>query len=362
MDVRIVLCSSGAALGNAFSRYNLKSTKNLKELREFLGGLDPADPATTRTVVLTTFQSWQSLVLDKSTEFYKPDAKVTAEQEADGPEVDYNPDAEDEASPEAEEELVTGEVNIKRERVKRCTLRMDPETFGVIIIDEAHRVKNPLALQTSAILNAKYILVTATPFKTHVRDLWGLLRFPWKNVRLAYPNEVIDGYAAATDYAKLENLLKTKYQGSLLKVDEEDMFSFLSALDPVKYRKHVGTKDNIEAGNTVVPLSAMLITKRRVKGQSLEIEGVQFELGSDIPHYRVTTVELRLTTSEAALYKPIYERVRAKHGRKMSAIAADDDPGAKSGRRTLVLASNNTMLDRFETRGIDASAGVVHEQ
>lgn len=329
--------------------------------------LSSEDKTTACTLILTTHRTWANRVLDakRRADQTRPAAKQSRNdggEDSDSDEID-----EDDIAQDGEEEYV--------ETLEFAELLIPNKAmFEVTIVDEAHGMKNLAALQTQAVHqldDCAYLLITATPFMHSVRDMSGLLRFPFKHIRHWYPDDE-DGKIAASEgltrdeYRSLGKRFEEQFHGDFFEIPEEEHVQFCRALNPRKFflltNGAMATED-MSVGMDVVPLPTAMTTMRRVMHETIEVNGKTIELGADIPHYEITTVELEMGSYEAGLYNYVhYNETQAKTG-----FPGGDDDDDETGnarfitppRRRLLYAAFNPVLDNLWQKGAAFAAKLI---
>lgn len=329
-------------------------------LASWVAKLDPKNPQTSRTVVLTTYQSFQGSVLRK--EILDPLNNVVSSEkvpEAD-PDNELSDDEDEDDAPKRK--LPEG----KRVRYK---LDVPVDLFSHRVVDEAQKVKNEDALQSRAIYMfnvASTILITATPYKNHVKDLYGLLRFMFQSI-----GDQIDDKEQCLrirQYKQLRNELSTQYDNDFLKIPPEKMQRFAMAVNPYSFKKVLGTdkttESSVNIAADVVPLISQMIILRRVKGTTMTVCDQTIVVAAEIPRYQIITVELRMSQNEREQYKAIEHMVEHMNNDPIVSVTEQDERvitvGGRVKIRRLRLATFNFMLDLFQSRKVDANADYVH--
>ena len=333
--------------------------------------LDPDDEATSRTCILTTYRSFQQRCFPSNAAHAgggrgKKDGEDAVdgdgESEIDGGgegeiDVDGNEDAIDKDDPEA---------------VAHARLLIPRDLFSMLVLDEAHRAKNPDSLQATALyelLVAAIILCTATPFINSVRDFPGLLKFLFKAVRGRFPAD----YERLPDpaaFAALEETFVSDYDGNLANVPEEKHDTYLSALEPEAFKAQLKGNSsapvNAEVSRNIVRLPMMLTTLRRVMGSTLVVSGHTIELGKDLPPFNVTFPELRLGPVEAALYNAAHHsclqdpRSMVEEGE--TGNEEEEPPPANVRRQRLQHAALSVSLDQMFKRNVGTKAKRIYKR
>ncbi|KAK1814607.1 hypothetical protein LTR12_010993 [Friedmanniomyces endolithicus] len=376
-----------------------------ERLRAVCEALDTRDPCTSRTIVMATYFTFHSrtlcdangtLLSSRSTRFgargpttppssnptTAPDSTGTAEQDGDDdaegderpgvvrPELEQAESApgegvesgEGDAAPweeemeEADEATVNAYAAELTQNVTRFQLNIPHDLFGFRVMDEGHRMKDPESLQARALnlLSCPAVVSTATPAVPTARDLAGLLHIAWNLVDPRYrrvPEQ--PNYASFVEnFARFEQ----DYDLDLLKVPREVWNIYIAAINPAIFREIVtltAAKDpHITA--SILPLPMSLLSLRRVVGQTITAhQGLQIQVGKDIPPYHIVHVELRAGDFEDGMYRGIHERVMA--GAEVRAVPSKGGSAKASNpkRRTLQQTTMNRLLDTFQRRTAD---------
>lgn len=264
-----------------------------------------------------------------------------------------------------EDDRQTKDEASKTQRTVR-TLSINPEMFGLRIVDEAHRIKNENSLQTEAIYrlqNVKTILASATPYKNFVRDLYGLLRFLYAHLRDVISED--EDPLSEGAYVSLRKSLVGQYDSDVFKVPDQKRRDYLRGLEPGRFRELCGASEDLGAGTRIMPLPSTMAILRRVKGTAIHVCGQSIVLGKEIPAYKVVTVEVRQGGVERSLYRGVLESTKAMASGHSGPTEEDDDEGVNFAgmlkRRRLTLASFNVMLDQFTHRRVNSSASFIHK-
>ncbi|KAK3698115.1 hypothetical protein LTR37_017073 [Vermiconidia calcicola] len=345
---------------------------NAEELAEFCASLNPMEESTSRTCILTTFRSFATRCLGFRRGELSPtiDVDILEEMQDDTSMRANEQQQKDDKAPVQEEDedaigdgdcdpLPDHEVTI----VEKAKLLIPRNSFSYLVVDEAHRLKDPKSLQAIVVNKLDVdgtIMCSATPFINSVRDLYGLLRFFWRVVsksveHLAHrrPNQAA--------FAELQHDLISKYHRDIHQIQDESLDLYLSALDPEHFKGLVGTNTAAveqDVSRDVIPTLIMLTSLRRVMGQELRVAGRKIKLGANIPRFEITTMLLRQGDVEASLYGAIHEAY-LKDSQSARLIVDDNDlsdennPPANVRRRRLQQACLNPGLDQLHQRNVN---------
>jgi hypothetical protein len=398
----------------------------LNGLRSFFSSVNREDPQTSRIAVLTTFQSFCNEVLDTRGASKKRDTKAgrprelracrednkntegkgrgegegededdnvdmsegegwdrVGEEEEEGKEGEEGEDEEGEEEEDEEEEDVVNEVESEPEddedegngpvgegatpaSVSGNKLLIPADSVGLVVVDEGHKIKNENANQTDALyrLDCPIIIMTATPFKTHVRDFYGLLRFMWKGARaIANPKLRL----SVSTHIAWKKTFTEEYGSSLIglaKPETEAVYrDLLAALNPLQFKKlcsHTST-----ASGDVAPLPQSMVVLRRVGGDEIDVNGTSVVIGSEIPHVVPTTIEVRRGPFENRLYQQIVDNTKSMNQDPIVVVDTDEEssftPGGLLKRRRLIHGTFHPLLDQFFDRKIDGGATAIHK-
>ncbi|KAG4444508.1 hypothetical protein IFR05_000099 [Cadophora sp. M221] len=145
---------------------------DIAELDEFLQSLDTSDSETSRTIIITSYGTFQSRAL-RETESTR---RIIQEQKVNQPDDNGDPNEED-----APADNTDGEgINPVSEEVLRSLelLLSNTGKIGRVICDECHLIKNPLTKAADAILRLQAPIwwgLSATPMINRPEDLRGYL-------------------------------------------------------------------------------------------------------------------------------------------------------------------------------------------
>ncbi|KAF2158290.1 hypothetical protein M409DRAFT_31203, partial [Zasmidium cellare ATCC 36951] len=305
-------------------------------LNAFLESLDDGDPMTSRHLVLSTFQGLHSRILVEKGQ-QKTVGRSKGKGKATATEVETNvPDVEDDEPNEPEddqyEEDSSGPNALDDPTaldavIDRFELLIPPDSFSMIFIDEGHRVKNPISKQTIALwlLVGKYVLMTATPSKASLLDLFGILRFGFK--ALQAKGEISTEPLTHQAYKSLYATFRDEYDHDLFAIPSEQRLDYLRALNPAGFRKLCRSERdarNVTNGTDILPLIMSLFMLRRSKGDTITAADQEVVIGSEIPPYQIINVELGMGPQQAMLYRGVEENVRQVEQQFRDALATGE--------------------------------------
>jgi hypothetical protein len=353
-------------------------------LATFTAGLDGDVALTTRTLVLATLQGFHRKVLIPSGYSIVGNKKVRSKARK----VASDSDDEDVAAVDPTDTKRDDDVDIDmteheelRERHSDGTLKsynlvegIPVDMFGTIIADEAHRLKNPQALQSIAVSkfqDAKYIFITATPFKTNVKDLSEFMEYAYRNALTFWPDLETLPSPSAADYETLSNSFHQQ-GGNFATMTETQQRTYARALDPAPFlelSRGQQYENTIVFSTKIVPLPTSILVLKRGAGDRIDcqvsINGKLTEvqtitMASAIPHVVITTEELQPTPYQAALYKGTLARMAEQIG----IIEDDGTPQVRINpkARRLTLASFNPLFDNLFLRKMTRNAAETHKQ
>ena len=242
-----------------------------------------------------------------------------------------------------------------------ASLRIPSDTFSIVVIDEAHHIKNPKSLQTRALYKlteCRVILVTATPCINTIRDFGGFLRFMWKGVAERFEGKDIER-PNQRSFVELRREFDQEHQGSLHSVPPERLQDFLSALDPENFRSLLGNRASpldMELSEDVLPLLLRMTCLRRCKGDKMTIAGREISLGAAIPYFEVTFVELRQNIVEASRYHQVHTECLGTEGAE-----GDDADSTNPRHRRLQHATLHPALDSMSNRNVGKDAKEIRK-
>lgn len=287
---------SEATITNPARKATLLGTR-VKHLIEYLQGLDPTDPATARIVIVTAYSTWHKRTLMGEEVSPDPMGKGKAREDAEGDDEGYDPNDEDEIAVANPKMIYTSSL---------CGF------FDRVICDEAHALKNRGTLTHLAIktLNApKKWFISATPMINHVRDLTGYLSLLWDdNWALGDDLEDDEFYSPDLDAVALLDEIDETDEDKLALKTAVNSGQNVFQLNPARYRA-LSSSDKPDSGLVGLALRAILsqIQLRHTMATEIDMGDKKTRIGENIPHYRVTTVELAMSSKQAQAYQIIYD-------------------------------------------------------
>jgi hypothetical protein len=207
-----------------------------------------------------------------------------------------------------------------------------PDLFDRVICDEAHIIKRTRTKTHKSIelIKHKHIwFVTATPMINRVTDLSGYLTLLWKKEFRLQPAsfEAADASPddSVYDLELLENLGDKLYSpdfdpSEYMPHDPKVVEAIgngmpLYVLDPDAF-KLLHRKNGLTTANSPAVLHSILglIQRRQTKASFIDLEDGSplRRIGADIPPYRITTVEIKMTAEQRRSYAPFYNATMPK--------------------------------------------------
>ncbi|KAK7543153.1 hypothetical protein IWX50DRAFT_695681 [Phyllosticta citricarpa] len=230
--------------GNAIADHAIGTS--VEELIGKLNSSDKYEPVTARQVVVTTYTKFRTMAtyIDKSAK-------------GKGKAVDVQPHA-DEPDEDAGDEEETEEYEGKYQNLV-CHVK---GRFGIVVLDQAHKAKNPLT-RTHVSISRTYpdqlLGLTSTPIMQSPADLLGLEN------------------ASVTDWPEL-----------------------LPLLHPASFKAHLGYSTSHEKSVTSVEHAQQIVRPimrfcflRFYKGQDLSAFGLNEVVGGEIPRYKPLVMEFQ---------------------------------------------------------------------
>jgi len=188
--------------------------------------------------------------------------------------------------------------------------------FYRIILDEAHKIRNPYTKTSEAIRRLepdKKHLVTATPMLNKGTDFYSYLTMFWKDewdVNLA-EESVSTPLFDPFDPAYEPKHTPIYQPGGAL--DYRKMQLALWRLNPDRFARSMGAQDNLKKclnAYQVLRHVIPLVMLRRGQATIIEVNGVPTRIGDSIPPYRICTVELGWSgTAEFEAYRSTFDSV-----------------------------------------------------
>ena len=302
--------------------------KPVNDLVDFIRKLDPLNPDTGRVVILSTFNTFARRTMEKM------DSEAPAAAPLDSDDIDD----ED----EDEEEEVSA-------RVMRTLL--PPGLFEYVIVDEAHRAKNPRTRNWQCVARlfpGALITLSATFLINKASDYFGLLKLT--EIIMDLPN---NGQESVTDeeenksleiYDEVSKELNDNpdflNDGSLTMVKVE---SLARALNPSRFRKLAFTNaqmDPLTGVRVLQPITRLLQIKMS-KGDEVEVDGVMHQVSDTLPPYFVHTIELKMPRRVEKKYVKLIDAVKLGQGADRRTGEAQ---ASLTAVRDLTLAALNIHL------------------
>jgi SNF2 family DNA or RNA helicase len=338
---------SEAIITNPTRKATLLGTM-LEHLTHYLKTLDPLAPATARVVIVTAYSTWHKRTLMAEEAPHEENSKGKGRAAAAAAtDEGYDPDDEDELATANPRMIYTSSLK---------------HHFDRVICDEAHALKNPGTLTHLAIKHleaSKMWFVSATPMINHVRDLGGYLALLWdEDWTLGEDLDLEDFYAEILDASTLIDGIDESKVGLITAINKgHNVFQ----LDPHRYRIVTGG-DRPDSSLVGLALRAILsqIQLRHTMATVIDMgDGQMLPIGENIPHYRVTTVELRMSRAQSQRYQQIYDQhvgslytgaaiaACSDRNSKPSALGPEEPRGRLNmfSHRRLVHATLNTHLE-----------------
>lgn len=264
-------------------------------------------------------------------------------------------------------------------------LRISAGLFGTSIWDEAHRLKNLVTQMLYTLIKMRHrrvLLLTASPFMRRLKDLTSILQVVAEtSVTQLLASGSQKRVKVVEDYDDIRVLL-AENGGSYLAADKQTQARLITALDPNAYEGIMNAHDDTPSiVRKVVPAPLSILALRRVTGQKVWVDGVEYTIAGNIPPFHCCVVELEPTAWESLYYGRAH---RAKFGEEDSyQVEATEhakgiDPPTPVGpqpvvdaetegrenvdkRRRLQTASNNSALDNMYEYKMPADAKTVQK-
>lgn len=385
------LCNLGQKRAKARDKAKAIKGHYTDGLLKFKKRLNPDKPQTSRTVVLTTYQSWHRKVLKTATlersipepppapkpknRRSKDDDEADDEEEDDEEEeADEEEDSDDDDAPKYGLKGKTKErKDTQKDRYRRATVLRDgvEDMFSIRIADEAHRLKDPDSKQAIAfnkLKDCKTALATATAYKNKIEDFYGVLIPLYSEVKKRFP--VPDpNVLSASSYQEFRKVFKEKYGSSFVNMSEAEQLKMARGLNPEKFlelcKSESDKEGSVMAGVNILPLPSSLVILRRVKGDKVDLGFKTVVLGAEIGKYTIIGVESRQGAAERQYYRGILETIKSLPTDGIDEDLTGDDQQTTSAilkRRRLILASCYPYLDHFVQRKVDSKATKIHQK
>jgi len=313
------------------------------------------DPATACQVILTTYQTFHMRTLhfeELSAQKSKGKGRAVAEQTV---------------RPSLEEIDDDDDQELSEEQMRRLKTDL-PAVFGIIIADESHKLKSVRTRTHQAVVLAlpkNILLITATPTINRSVDLFGSLSIIWRHLHDDLL-EKLDFNPDEPPRAEIQDFENAVSQfDKLTTVNLLNLPQYIQFLYPATFLSLTNRERqlSISTAGRILPLILSLIQLRRVKGQEIDVLGKTVVIGSDIPPYRVTTIELEMSLEEYRRYLHIHERLSNSlgGGGAEGDVATPDSEGHinMAAHRLLSHASVHPGLDRFRKNKKASTAKVV---
>ncbi|KAF4547815.1 Hypothetical protein D9617_35g089660 [Elsinoe fawcettii] len=349
----------------ADSLFRTRTLGSTKSLLEVLDEMDPSDPETGRTFIVTTFTTFWQRTLKRKTQIIE----VQAPKEVDSVLMNGE-DAADE-----EHESTNDFKKLDEDSYGYLSLysqsRLE-DRFGLVIVDEAHKIKNKTTKTALAILKLEaehHIFLTASPMINDVSNLEGILDFFWRPIQSnkLYTHRIKTGreHNPVLEYDRVAAMLGPSNSSG------QDSFCNI-ILDPVPFARVFSGKSSTDAelSQKIIPAIMSMISLRRVSGQELVgHDGETFKIGDNIPPWIMTTVELLAScckhrqfiadAEKAAILEAGYDlppEQKDEIDALYTGIADDSQALGFAGRRHINHVVFNGIMSQFSKRSIDISA------
>ncbi|HEY0206645.1 MAG TPA: SNF2-related protein [Acetobacteraceae bacterium] len=307
---------------------------SIQALLETMDKLPQHDPATARTVVLSTYATWNIRSL-----YFEEDARNDAGERVtvkkpgkDLPKGDKGPKRKRPSDDEGDEEDEAVLDEADRDRL----LSYGFERFDRLVCDETHRLKSVGTLSWHAADRlgvARLLLLSATPMINRPIDLEGLLALAWKpdlagqhpvGPGLVLPLEVYEDAGAALDAVR----------GST--TDPKLLRKWSAILHPASFRAHMNRRNEagqveLDVAHRVLPPILTLFQLRRNKTYEGKVGNVTVRVRDQIPPYAITTVELVQHDKLQEEYERAFQRYASVL--KAGGAAGDDATGRGPAER-----------------------------
>ncbi|KFY96743.1 hypothetical protein V498_02502 [Pseudogymnoascus sp. VKM F-4517 (FW-2822)] len=237
--------------------------------------------------------------------------------------------------------------------------------FHTVILDEGHKVRNPTTQIHVAVarLGAKrHWFLTGTPVQNQSLDIMGPLNILWTQIRA--------GLHLTIERMKWLETLKGTYQDFDILLGDTDAndgpalpytsWKYLIAGDPYRIRQllNCGNRHTI---NKFYRCMEQLLVLRRSTATSIPVDGngARLQLRSLMPPHEITTVQLRMTSAEAAEYQYFHQNfvkdyeegmelwLHEKQKRTDPNADLKSFPNVAAPMRAMTVNAVSTLLSRF---------------
>ena len=296
---------------------------------------DPNNPLTSRILILSTIQTY--LGRSVGPRYRKEDSLENPIRK--GFQKRRRTFEEDE--PEADEAQALADKDLNDMKTYL------PDVWGLMVIDEAQKVKNDKTDTAHAILlhgMCKKILITATPSQNRVTQVWHAPSFEGSKE------------LTVNDY----RLMSQGYrEGKFTEGNFKERLAFLNpnTLGDLVYRRG---REQVSAEEASDLLSVILGTfcLRRCMKQKLELGALGDTLntiiiGDDVPPFVFITVEVSMNTDQAKLYHASHPLLM----KRLKGLGFDEDTGegqqSMQAHCSACLLTFNPLFDTFRTKNIE---------
>jgi hypothetical protein len=314
--------------------------RSVDDLKKTIEALDKKDPSTSCHVFMSTYSTWYKRTLDgvampRRSKSTRKRSRVLTDEE------------EEEDEPADDDEMDEDELRKLKSRI--------PDYFGLVICDEAHKLKSPRTRTHRSVhlmRPQKLLLVSATICGNQAADIRGIISLMHGVSNHYKPLDT--NFSDLSEYSMMQQKISKLPAGNLHHLD---LMECRASLDPKRFRGLSGSNMDIDLCAALIRPILMLSQIRRYKGLTVELEpGKSVTVGADIPAYRVLTVELQMSRSQAEVYAEAHKTLANNMGTGADAVTGEGH--INMGRhRWLSHASFNASLDRFRSR---APTGVKH--
>ncbi|KAK8163408.1 hypothetical protein BC567DRAFT_211458 [Phyllosticta citribraziliensis] len=273
------------------SIFNRAIGTSIEDLIEKLDSFDQNDPLTAHQVVVTTYAKYRAMAThldDHGLHNTKGKGKA-AHVQNDAEELDEQDEEEEED--EAGEEGNNKQYGGKYEHLV-CYVE---GRFGLVILDQAHKAKNPLTRTHVSISRTRpeqLLGLTSTPIMQSPADLLGYIKLAWE---VAKSRDLV----GETNFHPSRNAYDPLAE-QLTDASVVDLPALLPLLNPASFKTHLGYStshrnliSSVEHAQQIVKPILRFCFLRFYKGQDLSSFGLNEVAGGEIPRYKPLVMELQ---------------------------------------------------------------------
>ncbi|KAK8161047.1 P-loop containing nucleoside triphosphate hydrolase protein [Phyllosticta citrichinensis] len=250
-----------------------------------LNDFDQHDPVTALQVVVTTYTKYRTMAT------YFEGAFGVYNTKGKGKAVNL-PNHADEFGEEEEEDEDNSEEYDGKYQNLMCHVK---GRFGLIILDQVHKVKNPLTRTHVSISKScpdQLLGLTSTPIMQSPADLLGYIKLAWQ---VAASRELVGETSVHPSRNSYDPLAEQLIDASIA-----DLPAFLPILHPASYKTHLGYStchrelvSSVEHVQQIVRPILHICFLRFYKGQDLTPFGLNEVAGGGIPRYKSLVMEMQ---------------------------------------------------------------------